>query len=434
MGAGIEEGRGGAPGDARGAGVSGRWFGYHRPVMASYRYTALTASGQRVAGSLTAANQQAVLAELETRRLAPIEVEEERSGPSMLNLPVLRGRISTRAMAGAYQQLSDLLRAGVPLLRSLRLLGGSKATPRLASAFKELADAVAEGADVADAMARRPEIFDPVHVAMVRAGEKGGFLEPVMSRLGRLLNGQAELRGKIIGNMVYPAVLVIFFVAVLGLIFAVFIPMFRPIFDRMQSQLGPMTNSVLLLSTLVRSYGLLLVGGVVGAAAGLYTLARRPKMKARLARWQLKTPVIGPLVKAIAIARFCRVLGTMLANNVPLLAAMAIAKDAAGHPVLAEAIGAAAEAVRAGQRLADPLADSGLLSEDVLEMIRVGEQANNLDVVLITIADTLDGRVDRLLSAAVKLIEPLMLMLIGLVVAWVAMALILPMTKIGQMV
>jgi type II secretory pathway component PulF len=396
--------------------------------MASFSYTALTAAGERVTGTLAAASEQAVLSELESRRLVPVSVRAQRE-----RKPILVRRVSLRALGGAYRQASDLLRAGVPLLRTLRLLGSSKANPRLAASFKELADAVAEGSDLADAMSRKPDTFTTIHVAMVRAGEKGGFLEQVLGRLSRLVDGQAELRAKIIGNMIYPTVLVVAFTIVLGLIFGLFIPMFRPVLDRM-GEPGLLTKSVLITSQIVRSYGLVLLAILIAAAIGAIVLTRRPRVRLQLARLQLRLPVLGPLTRAIAVARFCRVLGTMLGNNVPLLAAIAIAKDAAGNPILADAIAQAGEAVRAGQRLADPLGESGLFSEDVVEMIRVGEQANNLDAVLITVADTLESRVDRMLAAAIKLIEPLMLFGVAMVVMWVAMALIVPMTRLGGMV
>ncbi|MGD9689307.1 MAG: type II secretion system F family protein [Phycisphaerales bacterium] len=399
--------------------------------MASFTYQALTAAGERVVGTITAANQDAVLSELESRRLVPVTVAP---APERRALFSFRRGVSTRTLGNAYRQTADLLRAGVPLLRALRLLGAGKSSPRLAQAFKELADAVAEGADLADAMSQRPEVFGTVHVAMVRAGERGGFLEEVLARLARLVDAQAEMRSKVIGSLIYPAVLVGGFTIVLGLVFGVFIPMFRPMFDRMQDQLGPLTHSVLISSTLVRSYGWITLPVLALALVGLVVALRQDAARLRLERLRLRAPVIGPLSRNVAIARFARVLGSMLHNNVPMLSALTIAKDAAGSPILAAAIADAAEAVRAGQRLADPLARSGLLDDDVIEMIRVGEQANNLDVVLMTIADTLEARVDRLLSAAIKLIEPLMLLSVALVVAWVAMALILPMTRLGTAV
>lgn len=394
--------------------------------MPSFRYTALTATGERVLGVLTGASEQAVLAELETRNLTPVALaaEEERRR-------VRRRRVaSARQLATAYEQLADLLRAGVPLLRGLRLLGSQKSAPRLAKVFAELADAVAEGTDLAEAMGQRPEVFPPIHVAMVRAGEKGGFLEAVLARLGRFLTAQADLRGKVIGSLIYPAVLVVVGAAALLAIFGILIPMFRSMFSKME--LGVLTKAVLGASDLVRGYGPVLLVVVVGAAAGGWWLAQREGVREALERFRTRAPIIGPLTRALAVSRFCRILGTMLANSIPMLPALQIAKDAAGNTLLERAIAEATESVRQGQALAPPLGASGLFPEEIVEMIAVGESANNLDEVLLTVAETVDRRVDRMLGTAVRLIEPLMLLVLAGVIALVAMALILPMTRMSQ--
>lgn len=392
--------------------------------MPAFEYTALTTAGQRVAGVLTGANEQAVLGELESRALVPVSVAEQKERRVRL-----RRGVPLRALAENYQQLGDLLKAGVPLLRALRLLGARKSRPRLAAVFQELADAVADGAELGEAMGKRPEVFPKVHGAMVRAGEKGGFLEAVFARLGQFVGAQAELRAKVIGNLIYPAVLVVFGVLILGVMFGFFIPMFRPLFDRMQDRLPLVTKVVFSIGELVSGYGLIVVVIVVLGVIALRRAARRPAVSRRIAEFKTWMPVTGPLVRALAAARFCRMFGTMLANGIPVITAMQIAREASGNVLMEEAIEKATEAVRAGQPLAGPLGESGLFPDDVVEMISVGESANNLDEVLITIAETIERRVDRLLTAAVRLVEPLLLLLIAGVVVVVALALILPMTQ-----
>jgi general secretion pathway protein F len=392
--------------------------------MANFRYTALNASGQQVDGLLTVASEQAALAELEARELTPVTISERRARG-----PLLRRGVSGRALAASYIQIADLLRAGVPLLRALKLLGGRKSQPRLSAVYRELSDAVAEGEDLAAAMGKRPDVFPRVHVAMVRAGERGGFLENVLSRLGQFVMSQAELRAKIIGNMIYPMMLVVFGSVVLGVVFGVFVPMFKSMLTK-SGQTPPMiTRIVFGIADLVGRYGPLTFVVVVVLSGAVIHLSRRPDARRMLAVWRMKMPVLGPLVRAVATTRFCRMLGTMMGNGIPMLSAMQIAKEAAGNILLEEAIERATEAVRAGQPLAPPLSESGLFADDVVEMISVAESANNLDAVLITIADTIDNRVDRLLTTAVRLIEPLMLVAVAGVVAFVAAALILPMTQ-----
>ncbi len=400
--------------------------------MPSFRYTALTAAGERVAGVLAGGSEQAVLAELETRRLTPVAVAEQREARAAS----FGRRVSARQLATAYTQLADLLRAGVPLLRGLRLLGARKSAPALSKVFGELADAVAEGTELAEAMGAHPEVFGTIHVAMVRAGEKGGFLEGVLARLGQFLHGQAELRSKVVGNMIYPAVLVVFGTLVMGLVFGYFIPMFRPIFAGLEAdgKLNILTRSVLGLSVVIRQYGLLALAGLVAAIIAAW---RASKVRAVRAQWEavkVAMPVVGSLIRALAAARFCRILGTLLGNSIPMLSAMQIARQATGNALMEAAIERATEAVRQGQSLAPPLAESGLFDDDIIEMISVGESANNLADVLVTIAETLEQRIDRQLSVAVKLIEPLMLVALALVVGLVAIALIVPMTQLSQQV
>lgn len=412
--------------------------------MPSFQYIAISAKGDRVVGTVAAASEQAVLAELETRSLTPVLLTEQEPKAAS---PMWRRRVaSTRQLAGSYGQLADLLRAGVPLLRAIRLLGNQKSTPGLAKVWSGVAEAVERGGDLADAMAAANAdlasrggdggVFPSIQIAMVRAGEKGGFLEQVLERMSRYLSAQAEMRSRVIGSLIYPTILVVAGIGVLGVIFWVMIPMFRPVFSKMEAGGGlpPLTRMVLRLSDLVRGYGPLILIALAAAAMVVWRLSKRPDVRARMARWRLRMPVVGPLTRAMATARFCRILGTMLANSIPMLAAMQIAREAAGNPLLEKAIEDATEAVRQGQPLAPPLAASGLFAEDVVEMISVGESANNLDTVLVTIAETVEGRVDRMLAAAVKLIEPLMLVVLAGVVLVVAMALILPMTKMGQYV
>jgi type II secretory pathway component PulF len=391
--------------------------------MPLFEYTALNPAGQRIAGVLAGASEQAVLTELEARQLVPVAIQTKKEATSFL-----RRRVSGRRLAANYIQLADLLKAGVPLLRALKLLGNRKSQPRLAAIFKELAEGVSQGGELAEVMAKHPDVFPRVHVAMVRAGEKGGFLEAVMARLGQFVMGQAELKGKVIGNLIYPVLLVVFGAGVLGLIFGVFVPKFKPMLAEIPN-LPLVSKFVFGASTLVAEYGLWTFGALVVVAVTLWRISRRPDVRRRLAELRTRMPVLGPLVRALAAARFCRMLGTMLGNGIPVLTAMQIAKDAAGNILMEEAVDKATESVRAGQQLAGPLEESGLFSDDVIEMIAVAESANNLDEVLITIAATIEGRVDRLLSNVIRLLEPVLLVTIALGVVVVAAGLILPMTQ-----
>ncbi len=394
--------------------------------MTVFSYIARDSGGRRVSGRLSAASEQAALAELHGRSLAPVRVRELARGPR------LRRSVSTRRLATAYRQLADLLRVGMPLLPALQLLGRGRSEPRLASVMVAIAADVAGGLRLADAMSRHPEVFPPIQVGMVRAGERGGFLDSVLARLAVFLEHQADLRAKVVGNLIYPAVLLSAGLANVAGALMYFVPKFQEFYSRIELPLP--TRILLGLSSALTGYWHVL-GLAAIASAWLCVIAwRRPATRAALARFQLRVPKLGAIVAGLAVARFTRILGTLLGNGVPMLSAMQISREAAGHPLLAAAIDDAVEAVRAGEPLAGPLARSGMLDEDVSEMIAVGEAANNLPQVLIMIAETTESRIDRMLQIAVRLMEPLLLLGLAGVVLFIFVALVVPMLRLSSAV
>jgi general secretion pathway protein F len=393
--------------------------------MGTFAYIARNASGEKITGRVTAANEQAVLAELHGRQLSPVRVNAVRETQLFV-----RRKVSARQLATAYRQISDLLRAGVPLLRALRLVGRSKASPRLGAVVTEIADEVADGGALADAMMARSEIFPVVDVAMVRAGEKGGFLEEVMGRMGRFIEHQADIRAKVVGNLIYPGLLLSFGFGVVIFALVFLVPKFSDFYSKIEL---PLPTQILLASSdIFTRYWVLIVVGTVGVAVGVWRLARRPAARRVIAAWQLKIPRLGVVTRDLAVGRFTRILGTLLENGIPMLQAMQISRDAVGHPLLTDAVDEATEAVRAGETLAEPLAESGMFAEEMVEMISVGESANNLPEVLITMADTIERRVDRMLTAFVRLMEPMLLLSMAGVVLFIFIALMVPMLRMGS--
>lgn len=389
--------------------------------MSHFAYVARDTTGRRVEGRVQAGTRRAALAEIAGRDLAPIDVSEVRAaGP---------GRLGPRRLSNCYRQLADLLRSGVPLLRALKLLARGKSDPKLAAILGEVADDVADGVTLADALGARG-VFPDVHVAMVRAGEKGGFLEPVFRRLATFLESQADLRGKVLGNLLYPAVLVTFGLGVVVFALVVIVPKFGDLFAGQETL--PLATRILLgLSNAVTTgwmwtLAFVIVLGIAGRMA-----VADPRVQRAVARFQLKLPVAGQLVRDLAVGRFARVLGTLLDNGIPMLPAMRISRDAAGHPLLQDAVDEAIEAVRAGESLAVPLEASGLLGDDAIEVIRVGEAANNLPEVLGTLADRIEDRVERLLTTLVRLMEPILLLALGGMVFFIFLAIVVPMMRLS---
>lgn len=389
--------------------------------MQPFHYTALTERGERVVGVLVGASEQAVLAELEGKSLVPVDIRPSK--------PARSRRVTPRRLGEAFLQLGDMLRAGVPAMRALKVLAGQRHAG-LASVFRDVAAAVEEGEEVHEAMSRRPDVFRDVHIAMVRAGERGGFLDQAAIRLGQLLETQAELRSKLAGSLLYPCILVTMGVIILTIVFAVLVPMVRPMLARIPD-LPAVTKIVFGIASGART-GAPVVLVLAGVGAAIYVPFRsRPGVRRAIDSLAIRMPFVGRLVLAIAAARFCRLLGAMLANGVPMLASLDTARAAAGNSVLEEAISLAARQVGEGAPLAPSLRETRLFPPDVLEMISVGEEAGNLDEVLVRVADTSDKRVDRILTTIIRLIEPLLLGAIGVVVFVVALGLVLPLTQLS---
>ncbi|MBX3354173.1 MAG: type II secretion system F family protein [Phycisphaeraceae bacterium] len=392
--------------------------------MAVYAYIARDQRGVRVQGRVEAANEQAAAADLSARGLAPVRVEAATSAMPR------GGRIPARRLATSYQQLSDLLRAGVPLLRSLQLLGRGRADPSLAAIWSKIADEVADGSRLADALARHPRVFPSIQVAVVRAGERGSFLEPALARLGRFLHHQAEMRSRVLGSLIYPCILLVGGVALVIAAMVFLVPQFRPQFARIETPLA--TRVLFLLSDLILVWWPLVVPAVIGLGIAGFVAMRRDRVRRAVASALLRVPKVGALIRGLAVARVTRVLGTLLENGIPLIQAMQTSRDASGHPLLAEALDNATEAVRGGESLTRPLAASGFFDEDVIEMISVGESANNLAQVLVSIAETLESRVDRALDLAMRLLEPLLLLLLAGGVVFIFLSLVLPLMSLSS--
>ncbi|MAD20015.1 MAG: pilus assembly protein PilC [Planctomycetaceae bacterium] len=393
--------------------------------MAVFTYQARDVGGRRVDGRQEAASRAAIVSELQSRGLTPIAVRE-----AMVKTRD-RKRISDRRLAGAYGQLADLLKAGVPLLRSLGLVARGKSDPRLAAAIGGIAERVAEGERLADSM-RSMGGFPEIHIAMVQAGERGGFLEEVLSELSTFLEHQAERRATVLGNMIYPVILLLVGIGVIVAALVLFVPKFQDFFGEMELPLA--TRMLLGMSDLVTGWWPVAVVAVFVGVAGWLFIRDRPGIRHRAAGIQLRLPLFGDLVRTMAVARFTRMLGTLLANGIPLLASMRISREAAGNPLLADAIDAAAEAVGGGEPLAGPLEQSGLFGEEVVEMISVGESANNLPVVLVGIARNAERRTDRILETMLKLMEPAMLLVLAGAVMFIFLALVVPMMSLSSQI
>lgn len=397
--------------------------------MPEFQYVARAMSGQEVKGLLTAGTETEVVSTLSLRQLFPLKIELAESAKTRERF---RGkRVKGRDLASFYSQLADLLRSGVPLLRSIELLETQSTNQALKLVLTEIRGDVAEGTRLADAMRQRGRVFSDLAVSMIRAGEEGGFLEDVLKRIADFTEHQEELKGKVIGAVAYPTFLVIIGSIVLSILMVWFVPKFDPIFSRLEERgdLPWATTAVIAISNAMKYYGLVILGAIALGFILLWNYTQSDDGKVAVDGLKLKIPGAGKIYKSLAIARFCRILGTLLTNGVPILPALRISKDATGNKVLGSAISSASDNISAGKSLSEPLRDSGQFPPETVEMIAVAEEANNLEHVLVDIADGMERRTYRHMDLFVRLLEPLMLLVMAILILFVMIGLLLPVLK-----
>ncbi len=283
-----------------------------------------------------------------------------------------------------------------------------------------------------DAMSQHPGFFSPLHSSMVRAGESGGFLEEVLARIAIFSEKQDELRNKVAGSMIYPAILVVAGGAVLLVVMFVVVPKIRPYLR--EETFNVFTYIVFWSCDVLRDHYTLILIAALGVMFGLYTLAKTESGKTMIDNFKLRAPLLGNILTMVAICRFCRILGTMLHNGVPILQAMKISKDSAGNDVLARVIEEAGDSVKKGAALSEPLGASGLFPPTIVDMISVAEESNNLENVLVQIAETNEARTGRQIDLAVRIVEPALLVFMAMVVFCILMAVLLPILTMGSAV
>lgn len=399
--------------------------------MPDYTYEAMAGTGARTQGTVNANNEREVVTILDSRGLFPLKIEMSKGAAR-----VQRGgrRVASRHMATFFSQLADLLRAGVPLLRSLEILQRQSGNPNLCEILREVHLKVADGTTLADALGNYPKAFNDLSVSMVRAGQEGGFLEDVLERIAHFTEHQEDLKAKVIGALAYPAFLAGTAFIVLMVLVVFFVPMFEPIFQRLaaKGELPLLTVGLIGTSNFIIAYWWTIPFLVTGLLFGYWKLTATEAARYWMDSWRLRLPVVGTVYLNFALSRFTRILGTLLRNGIPILQSLKIAKDSTGNRVLSQAIAEAAEHVTAGNKLAEPLASCKFLPRDIVEMIAVGEESNSLEKVLLDTADALDKRTARQLELMIRLLEPVMLLVMALVILVVVLGLLLPVFKMSS--
>jgi type II secretory pathway component PulF len=417
--------------------------------MAVFQYRAIQRDGSISEGKLEAGGRQEAFRQIESLGLRPITLAEHKNGkvngkipakpaskPKAENAPANPGlklqlgggtKISARVLENFTRLLSSLLAAGVPLSRALVILQREAATPAAKARWKDIHDLVVDGVSLADSMARFPDTFPRVYVAMVEAGETGGFLDVVLGQIADFQSREKEMRSKVMTALLYPTILLFLALSVLVFLLVFFIPRFQMIFAGFGASLPMLTQIIVGASELLRSYGLIVA---LVIAITIYSIRTWLVSEAGRRAWEgfiLRVPVIGPLVAQFAMARFCRMLGTLLGAGVPLINGLNVARRSIGNQVLVDAVSNSIDRVKEGKQLGPSLGDCrDLFPGSVLEMVSVAEESGKLDQELVRIANVTENDLDRQLKATVALAEPLMLFFIAGFIGTIFIGMVIP--------
>ncbi len=406
--------------------------------MPVFSYRALTADGKAIQGLREAESPRGLRAALKRDGVFLTEVLGEQAQQAQASREVnvrrwLGGRVKAEDLAVTTRQLAVLVHAGIPLVESLAALVDQVEHERLKRIVSDVRQRVNEGAALADALALHPKVFGTLYVNMIRAGESSGALDLVLVRLADFTESQARLRSKIMGAMAYPAAMVVIGSVIMGILFTVVIPKITKIFEDTQVTLPWTTRALIGFSTFVSRYWWVIF---LLVAAGIWGLLRWRRTPAGLAAWDrrlLTVPVFGRLVRTIAIGRFARTLSTLLKSGVPLLVAMDIVKNIVGNVRLAEVIEQARQAIQEGESIAAPLKRSGEFPPLVHHMVAVGERSGSLEEMLGNVAGAYEDQVETTVAALTSLLEPLMIVVMGVVVAFIVFSVLMPILQINTL-
>ncbi|MCA9566253.1 MAG: type II secretion system inner membrane protein GspF [Myxococcales bacterium] len=413
--------------------------------MAVFEYKGLDGGGQAVAGIIDADSAKAARTRLRKQGVFPTEVNEQVEGAtrgSGLSIEIDVAKyfqfISARDISVLTTQLSTLVGAHVPLAPALAALVEQAEKEKLKVILTKIKEKVNEGIPLADAMKDHPGVFGELYVEMVRAGEKSGALAEVLKRLSKYGESQVKLQGQIIGAMAYPILMTVVGTLMLMALFLFVLPRVRGLFEQLggEDQLPLITRVVFFLGDSLTTWWVvaLFVTAFFSLIFGFRRWVKTENGRARWDRFKLRMPVFGKMNRLIAVSRFCRTLSTLLVSGVPLLGALAIVEKVVGNTVLAAAISNAAHNIREGQSIAAPLKQSGEFPPLVTHMIAIGEKTGELESMLTNVADAYEEQVEATMSAVTSLLAPVMIMLMGGVLFFIALGLLLPMANLSQMI
>ena len=408
--------------------------------MPTYVFEAMDSKGKPVRQEIEAVSVEDAQDKIRNMILYPTSIKEkgEKGRREMVQGEIKERRgfdifgVSAKKLTYFTRQFSTLVDAGLPLVRSLRILMEQERAGTLKNVLTDIIEDVQGGASLSEAMARHPKVFDDLYCNMVRAGEAGGVLEDVLRRLSEFMEKSQKLKRRVIGALIYPAAVITIAGGILALIIIVIIPKFKRMFEEMNVPLPPATKLLLTITGFAtNNLVLLLVLPVLIII--IYQIVRRTEVGGMVIdRVKLYIPVFGGIIRKTAIARFARTLGTLIDAGVAILEALSIIEHTTGNKVVSKAISEIHDSIKSGENIAGPMRESGVFNEMVVNMVDVGEETGELDKMLIKIADAYEDEVDNTVAALMSILEPLIIITLGLAVGFIVIALFLPLIALMQ--
>ncbi len=394
--------------------------------MPTFAFSGRTRGGESVTGERVADSIEAAVMSLRREQVLVTGINPVKEKAAKAAAPVSDRTVNPKNLAVFTRQFSVMIDAGLPLVQCLEILGTQEQDKHFAGAILETRSAVERGLSLADAMRKRPKAFDALFTNMVAAGEAGGILDVILKRLALYIEKSVKLKSQVKSAMVYPVAVIVIAAVVVGVILWKVIPTFASLFAGLGAELPLPTRIVIAMSNGVVRFGPFIIVGLFGAAFGLRTYYATTNGRKRIDAFLLRTPVLGMLLRKIAVARFCRTLSTLLASGVSILEALDITATTAGNAIIEEAIFSTRKSIERGETIAVPLKATAVFPPMVVQMIGVGEATGALDTMLSKIADFYEDEVDVAVAGLLTLLEPLMIAFLGGIVGGIVIAMYMP--------
>lgn len=389
-----------------------------------------TKTNQHVSGERFSSSSQVLAAALRREQILPSSILEKKA--AAWNVELFKRGVSQDEVAIFTRQFSVMLDAGLPLVQCIDAMAQQNPNPTFKEILEQIRGDVESGSTLSDAMAKHPKAFNSLYTNMIAAGETGGILDTILQRLAQFIEKIVKLKRALRSAMVYPAVILSIAVIVVGIILWKVVPVFRTLFEGFNVELPLLTRIVIAASNFIQSYAVFIAAFIFAASIGARSYYRTDKGRHIIDALFLKIPVIGDVIRKIAVARFTRTLATLLSSGVPILECMDITARTAGNALLEDAVKQTRKSIEEGKTMAEPMKASGFFPAMVIQMVSVGESTGEMDTMLIKVADYYEDEVDVIVASMLTILEPIMLVFLGGMVGGIVIAMYMPLFKLIQ--